>query len=205
MKAKELIHELKHHLPLTSLATIFAIAVVIFLNKINFNFPETIFEYSHFVHIVLASIVASAMFYKYKSNLRFSILMGILSSVIIGSVSDVIFPYLGAFAFNLKPAFHLPMIEEPIKIFGLGFAGSIFGIIFKITKLPHFFHVGISVFASLFYLVSYVPNTNLAFWIFSFVLVIFSVVLPCCFGDIIFPFLFLGEKIKHCDCDEEKK
>jgi len=203
MRIKELFHELKHHLPLTSMATIFAIILVLFLNKINFNFSERIFEYSHFAHIILASIVASAMFYKYKANFIFSIFVGVLSSVIIGSVSDVIFPYIGAFIFNLKPEFHLPLIEEPIIIFSFGILGGIFGIFFRITKLPHFFHVGVSVFASLFYLVSYVPKTNLFFVIVAFFLVVISVVLPCCFGDIILPFLLLGEKIKHCNCYEK--
>lgn len=202
MRIKELIHELKHHLPLTSIATIFAIIIVIFFNQIDFNFSEKLFETFHFLHIFLASVVASAMFYKYKSNFIFSIFVGVLSSVIFGSVSDIIFPYLGAFIFNLKPEFHLPLIEQPIIIFSIGIFGGLSGIFLKITKLPHFLHVGISVFASMFYLVSYIQDINSFFIFLSFILVVISVVLPCCIGDIILPILFLGEKIKHCDCDE---
>ncbi len=203
MRIKELIHELKHHLPLTSIATILAIIVVIIFNQTSFDLSEKIFEGFHFAHIFLASVVASAMFYRYKSKLFFSIIVGILSSVIFGSISDVIFPYLGAFVFNLKPEFHLPLIEEPILILGVGIFGGLSGIFLKITKLPHFLHVGISVLASMFYLVSYIPEINLFFILISFVLVVISVVLPCCIGDIILPFLFLKEKIKHCGCHEK--
>ena len=143
------------------------------------------------------------MFYRYKSKLFFSLFVGVLSSVIFGSVSDVIFPYLGAFVFNLKPEFHLPLIEEPILILGIGIFGGLSGIFLRITKLPHFLHVGISVLASMFYLVIYTSQINLFFILLSFILVVVSVVLPCCIGDIVLPFLFLGEKIKNCDCHEK--
>jgi len=203
MRIKELIHELKHHLPLTSVATILAIAIVIIFNQTSFDLSEKIFEGFHFAHIFLASVVASAMFYRYKSKLFFSLFVGVLSSVIFGSVSDVIFPYLGAFVFNLKPEFHLPLIEEPILILGIGIFGGLSGIFLRITKLPHFLHVGISVLASMFYLVIYTSQINLFFILLSFILVVVSVVLPCCIGDIVLPFLFLGEKIKNCDCHEK--
>jgi hypothetical protein len=197
-KAREIFHELKHHLPFTSTATFVAILIAIFLYKTDIS--ESIFEFVHPLHILFSSIVSSAIFYKYKKNLFEAIFVGMTGSILIGSISDVIFPYIGGSVFNLKTAFHLPVFETPLRILSVSLIGTIIGIKIEVTKLPHFIHVFLSAFASLFYLMAFSPSINLIFFIISFAVVFIAVIIPCCLSDIVFPFFFLREKIKHCNC-----
>jgi len=200
-KTKEFIHELKHHLPFTAIATAGAIIIVLlFLNFFKQNVSETTFDILHPLHIIASAIVASAIFYKYKKNISQSIFVGVLGAIIIGSLSDIIFPYLGGLILNLKINFHLPLIEEPLIIFSSALAGSIIGITTKLTKIPHFIHITISVFASLFYILAFSLDLTLMKFLGIFIAIIIAVIVPCCTSDILFPFFFLGKKIKTCDC-----
>jgi hypothetical protein len=199
-KIKEIIHELEHHAPFTFFAT--AIAILFGLTLYKTSLPEIFFEISHQIHVIASSIVTAGIFYKYKKNFCYAIFVGVFGAILIGSLSDIIFPYLGAFFFQLEPHFHLPILEEPTIILGAAIIGSILGILTGYTKFPHFLHVGISVFASLFYLLAFSNNPNPLFLVLSFIIIFISVIIPCCLSDIIFPFLFLGTKIKRCKCKD---
>jgi len=197
MKLKELTHELKHHIPFTALATIIAIIVVIFTQK---QVSKNLFNILHPLHIIASAIVTTAIFYKYKKNYLQAILVGITGAILIGSLSDIIFPWLGGNLLNLNTIFHLPLIEEPLVILVSALIGSFLGLATKLTRMPHFLHVFLSVFASLFYLIAFSTTLSTLYLIGAFFIVIVAVIIPCCISDIIFPFLFLGEKIKHCKC-----
>lgn len=197
---KALIHELKHHIPFTATATIIAFLLVLILNKITIGINETLFESMHILHILASSIVTAGIFYKYKRNTIYAIFVGILGAIVIGSLSDVFFPWFGGLIFNLNTEFHLPLFEIPLIVFSCALVGSLIGIKTGFTKIPHTFHVGISVFASIFYLTTFTPQINYIFVILSFLIVFISVIIPCCVSDILFPFFFLGNKIKHCSC-----
>ena len=200
-KLKELIHELKHHSPFTAIATILAIILVMFIIYIlKTNISEELFHIMHPLHIFVSSIVTAGIFYRYKKSFIQAMIVGLLGSIIIGSISDVLFPYLGAIIFQLKPEFHLPLFEKPILILSSVILGSLIGITTRVTKLPHLLHVFISVFASLFYLLAFSSVFTWVFFLLSFVIVFISVIIPCCVSDIVFPFFFLGKKIKHCNC-----
>jgi len=127
-------------------------------------------------------------------------LVSLVAAIVIGSLSDIIFPFLGGIILGLKMEFHLPLIEEPITIILVTLAGSMVGIKAKITKIPHFLHVFISVFASLFYIIAYTTTISSLLFVLAFIVVFISVIIPCCLSDIVLPFFFLGEKIKHCEC-----
>jgi len=201
MRTKEIIHELKHHLPFTAFATIIAIILVILLQYLfQKQISENLFEIFHPLHIVASSIVTAGIFYKYKSKLIPALLVGITGSIIIGSLSDIILPWLGGTALGFKTSFHLLLIEKPALILLSALIGSLVGISTKITKVPHFIHVFLSVFASLFYLLAFSSTFSLVYFIGAFLIVFISVILPCCISDILFPFFFLGEKIKKCEC-----
>lgn len=193
-----LIHELKEHIPFTSLATLISITLTFLVIKTNLiTSVISIFYIFHPLHLFFSAIVSTALFYKYKKNIFLSIIVGIFISVVIGSLSDVIFPYLGSQAFGMPISFHLPAIENPLLIFGAAIFGSIIGITAKRTKFPHFLHVFVSVFASLLYIFAYSTNFSLLTLLFILIITIISVVIPCCFGDIILPILFkekLGRK-----------
>jgi hypothetical protein len=191
---KEILHELREHIPFTIAATLISMIAIVALLKINLiNSFVPFFYIFHQAHILFASIVSSAMFYNYKKKVLLSILVGMLISVAIGSVSDVFFPYLGTSLFGIPASFHLPALEMPIIIWGIGLIGSVLGVVIKKTKFPHFFHVFISVFASLFYIFAYSTDFSLLNLLLILIITSISVVVPCCMGDIVLPLLFKGK------------
>jgi predicted membrane protein len=197
----DLTHELKHHIPFTALATIIAISIVIFIKYFSqTQVSNDLFNILHPIHIIASAIVTTAIFYKYKKNYPQAILVGILGAIIMGSLSDIIFPWLGGNILGLSTEFHLPLIEETSVILVSALIGSLLGLATKFTRMPHFFHVFLSVFASLFYLLAFSNSFNTLYFIGAFFITFIAVIIPCCISDIIFPFLFLGEKIKKCNC-----
>ena len=201
-KIKKVIHELKHHYPFTLAATLIAVIGVITLyNFRDMNFVsliKTSFEIAHPMHIFVSAITSAAMFYKYKKSVIKAIIVGLVATIVVGSLSDIIFPFLGGIILGLKMEFHLPIIEEPLLILSVALIGSLAGIKLLITKIPHLLHVFISVFASLFYIIAYGGAITPLVFALAFIIVFFSVIIPCCTSDIILPFLFMKEKIKHC-------
>ena len=192
---KKIINELKKHVPFTALATLIAIFTTIFLIYwIKKDISEGFFHVLHPLHILASAIVTSGIFYKYKKSFIQAAIIGILGAIIIGSISDIIFPYLGGLIFNLNTEFHLPIIENSLLILFAAILGSILGISLKITKFPHFIHVFLSVFASLFYLLVFSQAFEIIYFIGAFVVVFIAVIIPCCLSDIIFPLLFLRKK-----------
>jgi len=193
MKTKKIFHELKEHIPFTLVATLIAIIFVLIFKDIN---TENLFHIVHPLHLFASAIVSAGIFYKYKNNFLKALLIGITGSIIIGTLSDIIFPYLGGIVFQLKTTLHISLIEEPLIILGTAIAGSIIGITTKLTKLPHFIHVFLSVFASIFYLIAFSPTINLIQFAIIFAVVFVAVLIPCCISDIIFPLMFVKNETK---------
>lgn len=192
----EIHHELEEHIPFTALATLIAVILMaVLLAKTHLiNYAVSAFWVFHPAHIFFSSIVSAAIFYKYRNKFLLALISGIIISVIIGSLSDVIFPYLGSLLFSIPITFELPAIESPILIFGIAFLGSLLGIASKYTKFPHFLHVLISLFASLLYIFAFSTSFSLAAYIAIFIITTFSVVIPCCLSDIVFPIIFSRRK-----------
>lgn len=192
---RKIIYELKKHIPFTAIATLIAILTTIFIIYIiKKDISPGFFHVLHPLHILASALVTSSIFYKYKKNFIQALFIGVLGAIIIGSISDVIFPYLGGLLFNLNIEFHLPIIEMTTLILFTAVIGSILGISLKITRFPHFIHVFLSVFASLFYLLVFTQAFEIIYFIGAFFVVFISVIIPCCLSDIIFPFFFLGKK-----------
>jgi hypothetical protein len=189
LKSKRIIHELKEHIPFTIIATLIAILLVIILDTKSIS--SEIFRILHPAHILVSAIATSALFYIYKKNFLQAILIGITGSIIIGTMSDVIFPFLGGSIFSLEIMFHIPIIENPLIIFSTALIGSIIGASTKFTKLPHLIHVFLSVFASLFYLISFSQISTITEFSLSFIIVFIAVIIPCCISDIFYPLAFL--------------
>ncbi len=195
MKQDKIIHELKKHIPFTIFATLIAIGItLLIIYWIKKEISQEFFHVLHPLHILASAIVTAGIFYKYKKSFIQAIFIGIFGSIIIGSISDIIFPYLGGLLFNLNIEFHLPIIEKTILILLTALIGSILGISFRITRFPHFIHVFLSVFASLFYLLAFSQTFEIIYFIGAFFVVFVSVIIPCCLSDILFPFLFLRKK-----------
>ncbi len=199
---KKFSHELKHHIPFTLGATLLSIALVaILFFGFNIIVNETEFEFLHYIHIFASAIVSAGLFYRYKKNLPRAILIGIISSILVGSISDVIFPFLGGKLFSFAIQFHLPLIETPLWVIGAAILGTLIGISAGITKIPHFVHIFISIFASLFYMLAFIPAINPITLLISVIIVFLAVLIPCCVSDILMPFLFLGKDLKSCHCN----
>jgi len=198
-----ILEELKEHIPFTILASFISVILCFLLIKSNLiSSVVSVFYIFHPLHLFFSAIVSTALFYKYRKNIFLSILVGVFISVIIGSISDVFFPYLGSSLFGIPISFHLPAVENPLFILGVSIFGSIIGIAAKKTKFPHFIHVFISVFASLFYIFAYSTNFNLLMLFLILIITTISVIIPCCLGDIILP-IFFKEKIKRISHEHE--
>ena len=195
MKIKEIIQELKDHIPFAAIATIIAIFVVIFVQYyFQKEIPENYFHLSHFLHLIASGMVTAGIYYKYKPKFIWAFLVGVVGAVVIGGISDIIFPHLGAIILGIESHFHLPLLEETFLTLLSAGIGGLAGIIIKTTKIPHFLHVFLSVFASLFYLLIFSTSFALGYFIQAFFIVLLAVIIPCCVSDIVFPFAFLEKK-----------
>ena len=188
---KEIIKETIKHSPFTLIASFLAVILVIILNIQQKNVSETTFEILHPLHVLASAITTSAIYYKYKKNILNTILIGITGAILIGSLSDILFPFLGANLLNLDTHFHLPIIEEPLIILGVSLLGATIGIKTKITQFPHIIHVFLSIFASLFYILAFTTAITTIQLLIAGIIIFISVLVPCCISDIVYPLLFL--------------
>jgi hypothetical protein len=199
MNIQVILHELKEHAPFTALAVLIAIFLVILLQYfLQVSLNEDVFHIAHFLHVIVSAIATAAIYYRYKKSFIKALIIGTLGALIIGSLSDVIFPYLGGLIIDSHMHFHLPIIEETFLTLGLAIFGALVGIFIKISKIPHLLHVFLSVFASLFYLLTFTSSFNLIYFIIVFFIVFLAVILPCCLSDIAFP-LFFCKKCKSLE------
>ncbi len=196
-KLKLIMHELEHHIPFTFLASLIAIVIMFIVYFTNLSLSlntQLFFEIAHPLHILVSVVVSSAIFYKYQKNFILAFCIGIISGLLFGILSDILFPYFGGLIFGLHPHFHFPLFESPILILSISVIGSLIGISFKITKLPHFLHVFLSVLASMFYLLAFIEPTNILALILSLIIVFIAVLIPCCLSDIAFPLFFIRKR-----------
>lgn len=187
--------ELKHHVPFTALGSLSGIAIMaaFVLCKIPQGPSQVLFEIMHPVHVLLSAIVATAMFRRYRRSVVAAIAVGVASSIAIGTLSDIVLPYLGGRLVGAKMEhMHLAFIEEWWLVEPAALIGVAIGLWRPKTRLPHAAHVFVSTWASLFYLTSYGTANWLPLLPVIFALLFVAVWLPCCFGDIVFPLLIAG-------------
>jgi len=197
---KQISKELKEHIPFTAFGTITGIIMIIFFQKLPSEISYNIFYTFHPIHIFLSALVTASMFNNYKCrppkrkcNLGILIFIGYVGSVGIGTLSDSVIPYLGEILLNLPyREIHLGFIEKwwlvnPLALFGIGIA-----YLRPSTKFPHFGHVLLSTWASLFHIIMALGQTlNWFIYIGIFIFLFISVWIPCCLSDIVFPLLFI--------------
>lgn len=198
MIKNEIKEEILHHTPFTLLAAAIAtLLVIIISNLTTLAYTEQTFEIFHYLHIFVSGIATTAIYYKYNKSIPKAIIIGILGTIIIGTLSDIFLPYLGASIFNFSPQLHIPLLQTPLLIIGIALAGSAVGIVYKKSEFPHSLHVLLSVFASLFYLLTFTATSSILALTIAIIIVTIAVVIPCCLSDIIFPLIFTKGKHKH--------
>jgi len=195
---KRIAHELKEHIPFTALGAVtgIIIMVIVVLGDVPSHISQTAFYVSHPLHVLLSALVTTAMYMRYKKGKFWvAILIGWTGSIGIATTSDAIIPYLGGTLLHAQMEFHVPFIEEWwINFLALG--GIAIGYWKQTTKIPHFGHVLLSTWASLFYILAFghIADNWIPLLPFIFLILFLAVWLPCCLSDIVYPLLFLRKE-----------
>ncbi len=186
--------ELRHHMPFTAIGALSGIAVMtaLALCKVPRGPSGVLFEIMHAAHVLLSAVATTAMFRRYRPSILAAIVTGVVGSVGLGTLSDVVLPHLGGLVVRAEMHFHLPAIEEPWLVWPAAAAGVGIGLWRRKTKLPHSGHVFVSTWASLFYLTSQGSANWLPRLPGIFAVLFVAVWVPCCFSDILFPLLIAG-------------
>ena len=204
---KQIFKELKRHVPFTMFGAITGIIVMIII--VFFHTPReisnAIFYTLHPLHVVLSALATISMYKLHgRGKLWKAIIIGYTGSIGIATLSDAVIPYLGGSLLNVPMEFHVPFIETAKMPF-IGIAkwkivnsaavlGIAIGYLKPNTRFPHFGHVLLSTWASLFAFTAF----GVANWItllpFVLLFLFLAVWIPCCVSDIVFPLLFVREK-----------
>jgi len=191
---RQIAHEFARHAPFTASGAVTGIAImaIIIFGNVPSSVSHTVFYTLHPLHVVLSALVTTAMYKKNsQGKIWAAILIGYSGSIGIVTISDAVIPYLGGALLNVKMEFHIPFIEKWWLVNPLALTGIMIGYWRPVTKFPHFGHVLLSTWASLFYFTAF----GIANWVplvpFIFLFLFLSVWIPCCASDIIFPLLFV--------------
>ncbi|TET17165.1 MAG: hypothetical protein E3J75_03270 [Dehalococcoidia bacterium] len=195
--------ELKNHAPFTALGAITGIIIIVIIAFSNVlpqvsQISYTVFYILHPTHVALSALVTTAMYKKYSnSRIWAAILIGYLGSISIATLSDSIIPYLGETLLGLENrGIHIGVIEEPLLTIPAAFVGIAIAYWKPTTKFPHYGHVLISTWASLFHIIMALGETvNWITFLAIFLFLFLAVWLPCCTSDIVFPLLFIRKKL----------
>jgi len=124
------------------------------------------------------------------------LLIGYTGSVGIATLSDSIIPFVGESLLNLpNKGIHIGFIEKWWLVNPLALAGIAVAYFKPSTKFPHYGHVLISTWASLFHFFMAMNQTlNLFSYIIIFFFLFLAIWIPCCVSDIVFPLLFVRQK-----------
>ena len=195
---KRISTELARHIPFTSFGAItgIIIMVIIVLSNVPTQISHTAFYTLHPIHVVLSAMVTTAMYRKYSpGKLWVAILVGYTGSIGIATISDAIIPYLGGSLLGINIGFEVPFIEKWWLVNPMALVGIAIGYWKPATKFPHYGHVLLSTWASLFYFTAF----GIARWLpllhFIFLFLFLAVWLPCCLSDIVFPLLFTRKQL----------
>lgn len=188
--------ELKHHAPFTAVGALTGIvlmALVVVLH-VPHHASEAVFCVMHPAHVFLSALVTAALFRHYRQSVVLTVVVGFVGSVGIGTLSDIVMPHFGGLLVGVKMDEHMHIgfidhwwLVNPLALLGIGLA------FWKPwTKLPHYGHVLLSTWASLFYLTAHGEAAWLPLLPAIFAVLFLAVWVPCCLSDIVFPLLFVG-------------
>ena len=202
---KLIVSELKNHAPFTALGAVTGIVIMLVILFGNIlpqvsQVSHTVFYTLHPLHITLSAIVTTAMYKKHgNGKLWVIILIGYFGSIGVATLSDSVIPYLGEILLNLpNRGIHIGFIEEWQIVNAAAIIGVAIGYWKPITRLPHFGHVLISTWASLFHIIMALGETaNLSTFMIIFLFLFLAVWIPCCTSDIVFPLLFTRKQLPH--------
>ncbi|MCK5534889.1 hypothetical protein KAI68_07205 [bacterium] len=193
---KLIFKELKHHAPFTSLGAFSGIIIMLLFQNISDDTSFNLFYLLHPLHVLLSAFATVSMYKLHtpgKHKFWTLVFIGYLGSIGIATLSDCLIPYLGETLLDMPHRhLHLGFIEKWYMVNPLAFLGILLAHFKPSTTFPHFGHVLLSTWASLFHIImaigeplSWVSYTIVFFFLFL------AVWIPCCTSDIIFPLLFV--------------
>jgi hypothetical protein len=199
---KQISEELKDHAPFTIFGAITGIIMMVFLQNLPPKTSYNIFYILHPTHVLLSALVTASIYrlHRYggaRSRVKLWILLiiGYSGSIGIATISDSVIPYLGETLLGLpNRGIHFGFVEEWWLVNPLAIIGIAIAYLKPTTRFPHFGHVLLSTWASLFHIIM---ATGQSLDGFSYTVVFFflflAVWLPCCVSDIVFPLLFIKD------------
>ncbi len=209
-KLRHIIVELGEHLPYSIFGVIIGLIILGILTFFKIILRSVyllpvaareLFHVFHPIHILLSSMVTTAMFWKHEKHFIKALIIGFLGSILICGLSDILLPYLGGSLLGSKMQLHFCVLEHPHIIIPFAVIGVLIGFLVpsaieKSTEFSHSMHVLVSSMASILYLISF----GVTQWIHMiggiFLVTVIAVMLPCCLSDIVFPLFFIERK-KH--------
>ncbi len=152
-----------------------------------------LFHVFHPLHMLFSAAATTAMFWRYDRRMIRAIVVGIVGSIGICGLSDIIIPHISLLLLGKHIPWHICIVEHPAMVLPFAAMGVLLGLVAAMgvtqsTFYSHSLHVFVSTMASIFYIVNghegleWVSKLGVIFFF-----VVFAVVVPCCFSDIIFP------------------
>lgn len=213
-------HELMHHLPYGTLSVACAMMLLSMVSVFFVSHDvssvahhvhdhggacgfssgmDILFHSFHFTHILFAASGAMVTFYRYSKNVVAGIILGIFSSVVFCTVSDILLPYAAGEFLGVHMDLHICFSSELANILPFLFVGVINGLIISRGKEEHadahsislhFFHTFISAMASIFYAIGHGLPDFYAYFGTFFILMLVAIVIPCTLSDVVVPILW---------------
>ena len=192
--------ELKRHAPFTAFGAVTGLVIIGILGAGGYmgsvvDVSPQVFFILHPLHVFLSALVTTGIF-KLNATRRNSlqlVLIGYIGSIGIATISDSLIPFLSEILLGLpNRELHIGVLEKPLITNTAAFLGIAAGAIRPNTFIPHFGHVLISTWASLFHVLMASGSTLSIINIIVISVFLFAAVwLPCCLSDIVFPLLFV--------------
>jgi len=203
-------HELKAHLPFTISAVIIAFGIVWLMDQWGkLTHLQSAFHILFPTHLFLSTTTTTAMFWRHDKKLAKALLIGCTIPLVSCSASDIFMPYLGGVILGQSMTLHICLIEEPGLVYPFVALGIICGMVAvnylrNTTFFSHGAHIMVSSLAALLYLLSF----GLVNWIpllgGLLIIILISVLIPCCSSDIVFPLLFIHPKSRDSNHENTK-
>jgi len=212
-------HELLHHFPYATLSVAIALMLLTILT-VYFGTGtafgqavsscshegcshsaglDILFHSFHFIHILFATSGTIVTFRRYSTNIFMGLFVGMVSSMIFCTLSDVLLPYIAGRMLGVAMDLHICFASELSNILPFLGVGLFNG--WVMTQLPefrtkenslflHFLHTFISAMASIFYAVGHGLSDFYSYFGMFYLLMVIAVIIPCTFSDVVAPIFF---------------
>ena len=204
-------HELKHHAPFTLVGALVGAGVLlaILYSDISQETSGKLFAVFHPLHVFLSAIASAGLYRLYaKGGVLQTLLVGAVSAVAVGTLSDSLIPYLGELLFGavdeqVHAHAHIGIVEWWWVVAPAAIAGSLLGFVRPKTTTPHAGHVLLSTAASLFHMAMALESGASLLAVIGLPVFLFLAVwVPCCTSDIVLPLLLVPRDrwpaCEHC-------